>query len=352
MLVEQGRGLLGKLRAQRDVLLRQAPHQLGIDHLGELDRAAGFQGFADQPRLGLGVGLLRARGGELAVDVAELLVRQHGVVVADEQVGLGAILLDLGFGIGEPHAHAIDLAGEPCAGRAGLVLLGGLLQHQVALGHRVGDLRGKLGILRLEFDRDDARLLDLERGQPVEIGLEHPLLGRHLHWIPDEAGETQQRAQQARTGQHRIELRTFAELELLDHLAREIARQNELDLAGHRLLVDRRAAIDRLFSVRPEKNVLAGLDQHPRFRPVARRDHVDRGKSQRRRQAAAAGLPLIATRVGASPKSSGPTPASWLHPTTRRRSPRRSARRWTIQQRQPTPRSVCKPGSAPTSPPM
>jgi hypothetical protein len=97
-----------------------------------------------------------ARGGELAVDVAELLVRQHGVVVADEQVGLGAILLDLGLGVGEPHPHPIDLAGQPCAGRAGLVLLGGLLQHQVAVGHRVGDLRGKLGILRLELDRDDA----------------------------------------------------------------------------------------------------------------------------------------------------------------------------------------------------
>ena len=139
MLVEQRRGLLGELRAQRDALLGQPAHQLGIDDVGEFDRRAGFQRLADDPRLGLGVGLLRARGGKLGVEVAELLVRQRGVVVADEQIGLGAILLDLGLRLGDLARAAVRSRRRATAGRAGLLLLGGLLQRQIALGDRVGD---------------------------------------------------------------------------------------------------------------------------------------------------------------------------------------------------------------------
>ena len=131
-----------------------------------------------------------------------------------------------------------------CAGGARLLLLGGLLQDQIALGDRVGDLRGKLGILRFELDRDDARFLDLEGRQPVVIALEHPLLGRHAHRVLDEPDEAENGPDQRRAAQHRIEFRPLAELELLDDLAREIARQDELDLAGHRLLVDGGAALE------------------------------------------------------------------------------------------------------------
>ena len=46
--------------------------------------------------------------------------------------------------------------------------------------------------------------------------------------------------------EHRIELRPLGELELLDDLAGEVAREHELDLAGHRLLVDGGAALERL----------------------------------------------------------------------------------------------------------
>ena len=43
MLVQQRRRLLGELGAQRDALLGEAPHQLGIDDVGEFDRCAGAQ---------------------------------------------------------------------------------------------------------------------------------------------------------------------------------------------------------------------------------------------------------------------------------------------------------------------
>ena len=75
--------------------------------------------------------------------------------------------------------------------------------------------------------------------------------------------------------QHRIEFRPLAELELLDDVARQIARQHELHLARHRLLIDGRVALQALFRFGPQENVFAGLDQHPRFGLVPRRDQID-----------------------------------------------------------------------------
>ena len=80
-----------------------------------------------------------------------------------------------------------------------------------------------------------------------------------------------------------IELGQLAELQLLDHLAREIARQRELHLAGHRLLIDRALTIHRvLFGVRADEDVLASLDQDPGFGLVFRRDQIDADEGQRR----------------------------------------------------------------------
>ena len=76
-----------------------------------------------------------------------------------------------------------------------------------------------------------------------------------------------------RTG---IEFRQFPELELLDHLAREVARQDELDLARHCFLVHGGAALGSvLFGIRAKKNVLPGLDQDPGFGAVSWRNQID-----------------------------------------------------------------------------
>ena len=69
--------------------------------------------------------------------------------------------------------------------------------------------------------------------------------------------------------QHRIELRPLGKLVLLDDLAREIARQHELHLAGHGLGVERGALLVAL-AVRPQEHVLAPVDQNARFGLVAR----------------------------------------------------------------------------------
>ena len=241
-----------------------------------------FQRGADHPRFCFGIRLQCPRGGELRVEIAELLVRQRRIVVADEQIGLGAVLLDLAFRLGHAGAQPLDLTQKPSAGAARLVLLGGLLHHQVGLGDRIGDLRGELGVLRLELDRDHARLLHLEGGEPLVVALEDPLLGRHLHRILDDAEDAEDGAEGRGAAQHGIEFRPLRELELLDHLAGNIARENELHLAGHRLLVDGGAALERLLRVRPQEDVLAGLDQDARFGLVSRRDVVDRREGEKR----------------------------------------------------------------------
>ncbi len=84
------------------------------------------------------------------------------------------------------------------------------------------------------------------------------------------------------TTQDRVEFRPLGELELLDDLAGEVAGEDELDLARHRLLVDGGAALERFFRVRPQEDVLAGLDQDPRFRLVSGGDEADRTEGESR----------------------------------------------------------------------
>jgi hypothetical protein len=97
-----------------------------------------------------------------------------------------------------------------------------------------------------------------------------------------------------------IEFRTLAELQFVDDVARQIARENELNLARHRLLVDRGARLGGLVGFRPQEDVLAGLDQNPRFRLVSRgdqadRDEGDRGRPHRQREDRSSSVPQRAS---------------------------------------------------------
>ena len=98
--------------------------------------------------------------------------------------------------------------------------------------------------------------------------------------MPNSASSDLQRRHAA---QHRIEFRPLGKLVLLDDLAREIARQHELDLAGHGLGVERGALLVAL-AVRPQEHVLAPVDQDARFGLVARRDEIDDRDRQNQRQ--------------------------------------------------------------------
>jgi hypothetical protein len=52
--------------------------------------------LADLPGARLGVGAFAPGGGDLALQLGELLADQAGIVAADEEIGLGAVILDLG----------------------------------------------------------------------------------------------------------------------------------------------------------------------------------------------------------------------------------------------------------------
>ena len=76
--------------------------------------------------------------------------------------------------------------------------------------------------------------------------------------------------------QNRIEFRQVAELELLDHVEREVPRQHDLHLAGQGFRVGGRAVgIERLVHLGPQERVLASVVENARFRLVAGRHDVD-----------------------------------------------------------------------------
>ena len=250
----------------------------------EFDRLAGLEHVADQLGLGLGVGFLGARGRELRVEVAELLHRQLGVVRPDQKVRLGAERLDLGLGIGDLLAQRLDLAGEPGRGIARLVLLGLLQARQERVGDGVGGARGEVRIFREEIDDDDVRFLHREDREPVVIGFKHALVRRHVHRVLDDADEAEQRFDQRDAADARIEFRQLVELELGDHLIGDLARHDQLGLAGHRVLIDGAAVDDVLVGVGAEEDVVAADDKDARLGLIFRRDHDDHGEGDQRHE--------------------------------------------------------------------
>jgi hypothetical protein len=145
MIAEQRPRLLDELRPQGDTLLGESADELGIENVRRFERATGTQHFPNHLGLRLSVGLLRARRGKLRVYVAERLRRERRVVGTDQKIGVGPERLNLRFGIGHLLTHAFDLAGEPFARGACLLLLRRLLAHQIGFGNGVGDSAASFG---------------------------------------------------------------------------------------------------------------------------------------------------------------------------------------------------------------
>ena len=82
--------------------------------------------------------------------------------------------------------------------------------------------------------------------------------------------------------QRRIEFRQLVELELGDDFVGEIARQNELRLAGHRLLIDDAAVDDVLVGIGAQEDVVAADDEHARLGLIFRRDHQHHAEGEQR----------------------------------------------------------------------
>ena len=281
MLVEQGRGLLGELRAQCHALLDQAADQVGIGDVGGLDRLAGIEHAANDARPGVEVGLLPARGRELGRELGELLIGEAGIVGADKEIGLGAELLDVVFRFDHLRPQLVDFGGEPLAGAARLLLLVGFLDREIGVDDRIDHARGQFRIRRLEFNQDHARLVDRQDAQAFVEIRQHPLLGRLLQRVLAETEHRQENRRDRHAAQGRIEFRLLVELELLDDGERDVARLQNLRLAGEHFDVDAIANLGRLpLGLGPQENVLAALDQEARFGFVSRGDEVDGEKRQ------------------------------------------------------------------------
>ena len=274
----------------------------------EFDGLAGFQHVPDQPRLGLGIGCLRARCRDLRIDVAKLLRRQRGVVVADKQARLGPVRFDLGLGLHDLLAQGLDLAGQHLASGLRLLLFDLALQLQKSVGDSVGDAGGKLRILRQEIDDDDARFFHREHGESVVIGVQHALFRRHAHRILDDAEHAEHGLDRRHAAERRIEFRQLVELELGDHVLGEVARHDELRLARHRLLVDGIAIDQVLVGFRTQKDIVARFDDDARFRLIAGRDDLDGEKRDQSDQDASAAESSSACARASCRAPRGPTP--------------------------------------------
>ena len=245
----------------------------------DFDRLAGLQHAADQRGLGLGIGLLCARSRQLRGHVTKLLRRKRGVVVADEKIRSRAISLDFAFGLDNLFAQGLDLPGQHLGRALCLILFDLLQQLQIAVRNGVGDLRRELRVLRREVDDDDAGFIDRINRQTVIVGFEHTLFRRHAHRISHEPDHREQRTYWRSRAKRRIEFGALIKLELIDDLVREVARQDKLRLACHRLLID--GAVHRVFvGIRAKIDVVAPFNDHARLGLISRCDDLNDDQCQ------------------------------------------------------------------------
>ena len=210
----------------------------------------------------MGIGFKRTRGGQLPVEIAELLGRERRAVGSNQKIRFGAERLYPRFRVGHLLAHQFDLAGEPLAGGARLLLRRRALPLDVGVRDGVGDARCKFRILRQKVDDNDAGFFHRVDVEAIIIRVKRPLLGRHPHRVFCDAQRAEQSLDQRDAAAGRIEFRQLVQLELGDHLARKVAGKDELYLARYRFLIDRDAIADILVDVGPQKNVVPANDQH------------------------------------------------------------------------------------------
>ena len=214
-------------------------------------------------RFGIGIGLARAGGGQLAIEIGEEWVGERCVVEIDKAFGLGAKRLNPFLGVRDLAAKVLDLPRERLTGHPRLLLLNGAQPLDVSVSNRIGDARGEVRIPRFKPNGDDPRLVNLIDAQMIIITLKNSLVGCHAQRIFDKASTAQDRLNPGPSTQSQIEFRAVTEFEFAGDFARQIARERQLDLARYRRLVnDLRSAVD-LLSLGPQEDILMSLDQHP-----------------------------------------------------------------------------------------
>ena len=274
MARQQRRRELGDLALHLGLVVEQPLHACRFEHVRRrLDIAAG-EHLADELGARLGIRTLRAGLSQLRVDLGELLVVEHGVVLAREQACLGAEPLQLGVRLLGCLAQVIDLAPEPARGLGVLAQLSGRVELDIGAGDRIGRLGGELGGLRHGVDADHLRFRHGRDREALDEGVENAVVLGHLIAVARQAEHVDERGDQTAAAQRSVVLRVLGELQVLRHAQQDVARRDDLGLARHRHLVDavRVGQLLALF-LGPRVARLGALDQHLGGGLVARRDH-------------------------------------------------------------------------------
>jgi hypothetical protein len=235
---------LGELGTHLGEALAEPLNERRAQHLAGLDQLAGFEQRANLPGARLRRRPFAAYGGQLTGQLGQFLSgqrhRQPGPALADEQAGLARVFGDPPFGLLDPPAQRLDLARQPLHIALPDVLARLALHLDIAVGDGVGDPHRQFRVPGGEGDLDHARpVLDRRDGEALIVAVENLLLGGAAPRIanrPDRR-ENLQRRPGGRPG--RFKLGMGAEVETLNDLPCKIARQNELDLTGQRLMIGR-----------------------------------------------------------------------------------------------------------------
>ena len=282
MVLEQHGRLVGNLRLDVRLGLLQPLDDLRTDDVRQrVRRATRLQCGADVLGPCLGIGAFAPDTGKLGRDVVQLLGRETAALGGLEKAGLGPVVRDLALGLADPFRQGGDLGLQPLRRFRLGVQLGTALDGQVDFRHLVGDGCRKLRIMGGEFDRDDARVLDRIDPELLPEFADHPFLGRDRQRVLGQAEQHEGAGKQRMSV--RVELGDLVQLEVTGDLLDQVARLEDLRLAGNVEGVEDGVVGGggRLGGIQVGR---AGFDQDPRLSPEARRHHGRHRKRKSRRE--------------------------------------------------------------------
>ena len=159
MVGQQRRRQFGDFRLCGDLAFAQALDQRRRNNFrNDIQRAAIGKRCTDGIYPCFGAGTFGAHAGKFRRNLGKLLGRQQGVVVAEQNIGLGAELGNLGFGLAHLLAKFLNFRAQPfgCTRIGFQCRIAGRLE--IKIGQRVGHIAGQPLVARPELHDDHTGL--------------------------------------------------------------------------------------------------------------------------------------------------------------------------------------------------
>ena len=179
-----------------------------------IERAALLQRLAHALSRRFGRGAAGAHARQFGGELRQLLRGENRIVLADQQVRLGAEIGDARLGLLHALVEIGDLGRQPVGGIGIRSELGVAADRQIGIGERVRHLGRQLRVLGRELDDDDAGLLHPVDVQLFAERLQHALVGGNFVRVALQPGENEQPRQHGHVGRG-IEFRQLRQVELL-----------------------------------------------------------------------------------------------------------------------------------------